>query len=396
MPSPLLTPRERAWLWLRLGIRLALTVLVLLAAFYLLPPLLSLLMPFFLALLLSWLLNPLVRRLHQRLHLPRKALALVVVVVVFAGAGGILYGLIWACVTQLIHFFDQWESLLDAAGATMATVEDFLAGVAAVLPEQLTVTAEDLMDQGMERLRVLLSAAAETAPGHLTAFVSQVPAAAVATVVFVMACYFITADYPVMRCWVTGHMSDNLRSFAGKVRDIFAAAFGGYLKSQVLLSLGVFTILCVGFFAIGQNYGLLLALMLSVLDFIPIVGSGTVMVPWAVVSLIVGDYRKAVELMVVWGVICLFRQLAEPKIVGNQTGLPPILSLMSIYVGMRLGGVLGMVLGPVLTVALLNLVRLGVFRPTAADLRLAARDVTALLQRGRPEGDPPSRDGGGV
>ena len=100
--------------------------------------------------------------------------------------------------------------------------------------------------------------------------------------------------------------------------------------------------------------------------------------------------------MVVWGVICLFRQLAEPKIVGNQTGLPPILSLMSIYVGMRLGGVLGMVLGPVLTVALLNLVRLGVFRPTAADLRLAARDVTALLQRGRPEGDPPSRDGGGV
>ena len=230
--------------------------------------------------------------------------------------------------------------------------------------------------------------------GVLFCLFGLVPAAAVAPVVFVMACYFITADYPVMRCWVTGHMSDNLRSFAGKVRDIFAAAFGGYLKSQVLLSLGVFAILCVGFFAIGQNYGLLLALMLSVLDFIPIVGSGTVMVPWAVVSLIVGDYRKAVELMVVWGVICLFRQLAEPKIVGNQTGLPPILSLMSIYVGMRLGGVLGMVLGPVLTVALLNLVRLGVFRPTAADLRLAARDVTALLQRGRPEEDPPSSGGG--
>lgn len=93
----------------------------------------------------------------------------------------------------------------------------------------------------------------------------------------------------------------------------------------------------VGFLLIRQPYAVLLALVLAVLDFIPIIGSGTVMVPWAVIDLITGNWSHALGLMVVWGIICVFRRVAEPKAVGSQTGLSPILSLISLYVGMRLG-----------------------------------------------------------
>ena len=142
--------------------------------------------------------------------------------------------------------------------------------------------------------------------------------------------------------------------------------------------------LLAGFFLIRQPYGLLLALGLAVMDFIPIIGAGTVMVPWAFVDLFTGKLSAAVELMAIWGVIALFRRVMEPKFVGDQTGLSPLLSLVSIYVGMKLAGVLGMVFGPIVLLVLLNLAGMGMFRGLALDLTAAARDITALLSE-RPE-----------
>ena len=139
---------------------------------------------------------------------------------------------------------------------------------------------------------------------------------------------------------------------------------------------------------------ILLAVALGILDFIPIVGSGTVMVPWAVADLFLGQYRHAVELMVIWGIIALFRRGAEPKVVGDQTGLSPILSLISIYVGMKIAGVVGMILGPVLCMVVINIGRLGVLDGVLSDLRLAAGDLAAILKnRPAPETEQEPKQG---
>ena len=154
-----------------------------------------------------------------------------------------------------------------------------------------------------------------------------------------------------------------------------------FSDKEVLLSVGVFFILLAGFLIIRQPYSLLLALLLAVLDFIPIVGSGTVMVPWAVIALFTRDFRSAIEIMVIWGVVAMFRRVMEPKFVGDQTGLSPILSLVSIYVGMKLAGVLGMILGPILALVALNLAGMGMFRGLRLDLAAAAEDVAAILSQ---------------
>ena len=116
------------------------------------------------------------------------------------------------------------------------------------------------------------------------------------------------------------------------------------------------------------------------------------MVPWAVIDMILAQYGEAAALMAIWGVIVLFRRLAEPKILGNQTGLAPILSLVGIYVGMQLGGVLGMVVGPLLLLVFLNLAKLGIFQPVVDDINLAATDITAILRSGRRTNDPKKQD----
>lgn len=379
---------ERGQLWLRLGLRGALALGAAALVVWVGLPLASLLSPFLCALVLAWVLNPAVRWLQRKTNLSRKALSMVLVVLVFAVIGGILFGLGWVAVDQVRMLFDNRQSLLDqlldGLVGVVNSVGGWLEGLGDLVPQGVLTTSEDLMDalirwvQGLDFSGWLTEMA-----GQAPSMVTNVSNFAVALVVFMMGSYFITGDYPRLRFELTDRVPMVARDFCRSVKNIFMSAFGGYVKSQLILSAGVFAILSIGFFLMGQPYGLLLAFGLSVLDFIPIIGSGTVMVPWAVVDMILGQYGEAAALMAVWGVIALFRQLAEPKILGNQTGLSPILSLVGIYVGMKAGGVLGMVVGPLLLLVCINLAKLGIFRPVLDDLALAAGDINAILRSGR-------------
>lgn len=381
-----LTWRERGRLWMRLGIRAALVIAVVLLVVHGLPPLFSLLAPFVFALIVAWLFNPLVRWLQRKLSMSRKVLSLILLILSFCVIGGVLYGLIRLALGQARSLLENWQTLVDEVLAVVDSVTAWLNRLGRFLPAGVLTTGEDLAQRLVEWLQGLdLSGRIAALAGRAPSLVSGVSSFAVASVVFVMASYFITSDYPRLRFLLTDQVPADTRAFCGTVKKIFMEAFGGYLKSQLLLSLGVFLILAVGFFVTSQPYGLLLAAGLAVLDFIPIVGAGTIMVPWAVIDLITGKWQEAVGLLVIWGLIVLFRRVAEPKILGNQTGLSPILSLVGIYAGMKLGGVFGMIVGPLTLLVLINLGKLGIFRPTMDDLRLASRDVMGILKAGRRE-----------
>ena len=385
--SPL-TWGERAQLWLRLGLRGALALGGLALVIWVGLPLLSLLAPFVCALVLAWVLNPAVKRLQRHTGMPRPAASLVLVVLVFAVLVGVLLGLGWAAVEQVRSLFDNRQSLLDelleGLAGVVNSVQGWLSGLGSFVPEDVLTTGEDIMDAVTGWIQSLdISGWLTEMAGQAPSMVTSVSNFAVALVVFMMASYFITGDYPRLRFELADRVPMVARDFCRSVKDIFMSAFGGYVKSQLILSAGVFAILSAGFFLMGQPYGLLLAFALAVLDFIPIIGAGTVMVPWAVVDMVLAQYGEAAALMAVWGVIVLFRRFAEPKILGDQTGLSPILSLVGIYAGMKLGGVLGMVVGPLLLLVCINLAKLGIFQPVLDDLSLAARDINAILRSGR-------------
>ena len=379
---------ERGQLWLRLGIRGALLLGGLALLFWVGLPLASLLSPFVLALVFAWMLNPAVRWLEGKSSGSRKVISMILVVMVYAVIGGALFGLGWVAVDQVRSLFENRQSLLDelldGVVNVINSVGGWLEGMGDFVPQGVITTSEDLIDALLDWVRGLdydrwLTQMAGQAPSMVT----NVSGFAVALVVFMMASYFITGDYPRLRQELTDRVPITARDFCRSVKNIFMGAFGGYIKSQLILSAGVFLILGVGFFLMGQPYGLLLAFGLAVLDFIPIIGAGTVMVPWAVIDMVLAQYKQAAALMAIWGVIVVFRRFAEPKVLGDQTGLSPILSLVGIYAGMKLGGVLGMVLGPLLLLVCVNLAKLGIFRPVLDDLTLAAGDIGAILKSGQ-------------
>lgn len=383
-----LTWRRRGQLWLRLGIRGVLLLGGLALLIWVGLPLLSLLSPFVLALVFAWLLNPAVRWLEGRSSGSRKVISMILLILVFAVLAGVLFGLGWMAVGQIRSLFDNRQSLLDelldGVVNVVNSVGGWLEGLGGLVPQGVITTSEDLINALLDWVQGLdFSGWLTQMAGQAPSMAANVSGFAVALVVFIMASYFITGDYPRLRQEFTGRVPMMARDFCRSVKNIFMSAFGGYIKSQLILSAGVFLILSVGFFIMGQPYSLLLAFGLAVLDFIPIIGAGTVMVPWAVIDMVLAQYGEAAALMAVWGVIVLFRRFAEPKILGDQTGLSPILSLVGIYVGMKVGGVLGMVMGPLLLLVCINLAKLGIFRPVLDDLALAAGDIHAILKSGQ-------------
>lgn len=383
-----LSGEQRARLWVRLGVRLALTAAVLALLVFVGAPLVRLFMPFVLALLLSWVLNPVIKKIQGRFGGSRGVLSAVLIVLLFAVAGGVLGALGYAVVNELVSLANNWQGIWESVTAFLAGVWAWFSGLFEHLPPDVEQTMTGIADQVITWVQSTVSTLLNAAVSRVGSMAMSVPSFAVALVAFVMGSYFITSDYPRLREMATSRMSGSLRRFLSHVKRAAVAAFGGYLRAQLILATVVFFILLAGFLLTAQPYAVLLAFVLAVLDFIPIVGSGTVMVPWAVVSLFTRDYITAIQLMVIWGIIAVFRQVAEPRIVGNQTGLSPILSLMSIYVGMRLAGVPGMILGPVVCMVAVNICSLGVFDGVLADLRLAARDVSSLLKN-RPPLPPP-------
>lgn len=381
MTHELLTWRQRGMLWFRMTIRLVLLLLIwgLLRRFG--SEIISLFAPFLFALVVAMILNPAVQWLQRGLGWSRQFSSLLILAVLFGLVGTGLFYLFYAAGREVVDLAQNWHMLLPAAQSAMEQLDKLFYHFLSILPAELTAMVQD----GTQALLVWLN---ETIPNVMTKIIqamggkfANMPAFVVAVLMFLLGIYFLSADYPYLKTKVIQVMDEELLRFLEQVKTTAFGAFGGYLKAQILLSTGVFFIILAGFTITGQSYGLLLALGLSVLDFIPLVGAGTVMVPWAVIALILGDYETATALLVIWGIISIFRRFAEPKFVGDQTGLSPILSLISIYVGMKTFGVLGMIFGPIFLLVMINLAGMGIFKGVCSDTQGMVRDISALLSQ---------------
>ena len=301
MNNKQLTWSQRGQLWLRLGLRLGLAALAvwLLARFG--RRTLGLFAPFLFALAAAALLNPLVKKLQRALGWNRQVLSALVLLLLFGLIGGGLALLVYAAAGQLVSLVQNWSGLLDSLQSAMDQVEALFAHLLTLVPPQVTQLVESAGDDLFQWLSDVVPAVLADWGMEAGEKAMGLPSFLVALIIFVMAAFLMTADYPYLRSRAVQHLDEGVLRFLGQLRSTALGAFGGYLKAEFLLSVGVFFILLAGFFLIGQPYGLLLALGLAVMDFIPIIGAGTVMVPWAFIALFAGDFPAAVELMAIWG-----------------------------------------------------------------------------------------------
>ena len=202
---------------------------------------------------------------------------------------------------------------------------------------------------------------------------------------FIVGAYFMTADYPGLRKKLISWVPDIIRPHMRHVKEATGSAMFGYLRAQLILSGVVTLIIFIALLIYGQSYSLLIAIACGIIDVMPFFGSGAVLVPWGVIMLLLGNFQKGLFLLALALALFIFRKLAEPKVVGNQTGLSPLLSLISIYVGMKLGGVIGMILCPILCMVVIGLYGMDFFTPTITDFRLLFGRIFDAARMPTPE-----------
>ena len=164
------------------------------------------------------------------------------------------------------------------------------------------------------------------------------------------------------------------------VKNTMTKAFGGYFLAQLKIEIWMYLLLVVGPVITGTKYAVLVALGIAVLDFLPVFGTGTVLVPWAIIKILNGNYTTAIILLVLWGGGQLLRQMIQPRIVGDSLGLSTLPTLILLFIGWRLSGVGGMILAVPVGLVLYNLYKSGLFDTTIDSIKILARDLSAFCK----------------
>jgi len=321
-------------------------IAVWLAVKYLLP----IAMPFLLALLLALAAEPLVRFFYVKARMPRAAatglgitisLSLLVLAVMVLGA---------LLVRELGTLVNILPDLEGTAMQGIGVLESQLMSMADAAPQSirpvLTRSVEGLLSDGTAIMEGVSSALLGFASGVVT----RLPDSALGIGTWIFASFMISAKLPVIRRWTYDHLP---RSWHEKYLPMFhrlKKAVLGWLFAQLRLSGVTFLVLTVGFFILRVTYAPLWAALISLVDALPILGTGTVLVPWSLVCFLQGDHVRAIGLLGVYGVASLLRSVLEPRLIGKQLGLDPLITLIAMYTGYRLWGVPGMLFSPLLAV----------------------------------------------
>ena len=150
---------------------------------------------------------------------------------------------------------------------------------------------------------------------------------------------------------------------------------GGYFLAQFKIMFMVALILLAGLVVLGIRYAFLLAILIAMLDFLPLFGTGTVLLPWAVVKLLSGEYMLAAGLALLYVISQVARQMVQPKIVGDSMGLPPLLTLVLLYIGFKVRGISGMILAVPLGILGMKLYEYGMFDSLIENMRILAEEI---------------------
>lgn len=326
-------------------------VLVWLALRFLLP----LIQPFLLGLALALAAEPMVRFLEKKLRLPRQAAAALGVSLAFCFLALLLTVLCAAALRQLRSLAGILPGLEDAARTGLDLVQTNLLALAARAPQSLRPMLT-------ENLRLLFSDGS-TLLGKITAWLlglaggilGRLPDSALGFGTGILSAFLISARLPRIRQWLPGKIpKDKLDILLTRLRRL-RRTLRSWLTAQLKLMSVTFCITAAGLTLLRIPRSLLWAFAIALVDALPIFGTGTVLVPWALVCFLQGNRVLALGIAGVYATAALTRSILEPKLLGRHLGLDPLVTLAALYIGCRLWGIVGMIAAPMVAVAALQL-----------------------------------------
>lgn len=311
--------------------------------------------PFIIAYAIALAIYPLARELSARIKVSRKICAGFLVFILLV----IVMCLIFLTVNRLIYEMERLFSYLTENSDAIAekvkgmidSVNSFWEGMPIISGLQDTEIIESVVENINKVIssiwESLLSALGSAAPSLAGNIVTALPNAVFVSVVTVVACFYFAIDLEALQGKMKEILPKGVKRFLRGLKWKTCRALKKYVKAYFILFLITFGELLAGFLVLGIDYSFLLAIIIALLDFLPLIGTAAILTPWGIIHIVMGNYYLGIGLLILLGVITVVRQIIEPKIVGESLGVHPILTLISMYLGFRLFGFLGMLILPI-------------------------------------------------
>ncbi len=349
-------------IYLRILVNTLLCIILLLLIIFALPKVLVFFMPFVIAIIISALANPMISFLERKVKILRKHSSAIIIVLAIALIIGFMILIVYALYRMGRDLFEQRTDIINTLTNFLDNLGVSLKGVTDILP----VDVQNYFNNLSENLQTALLDAVNVSitPSFLSeagGFLGRFGNAIVMIIITILASYFLIADRNKHVTFIHKHVPKSIQDGYLMITDNIKTAVGGYFKAQFKIMLVLIVIMYIVFKIMHVKYSFLIALGTAVLDFLPIFGTGAILWPWTIVCLITGEYLNASLLVVLYVACQLVKQLLQPKMVGDSIGISPMATLVFMFIGFQLKGVLGMIIGIPVGMILISFYNVGAF-----------------------------------
>jgi sporulation integral membrane protein YtvI len=313
-------------------------------------------MPFLIGFTFAFILKPLVNLLAEKLRVNRKIVAVTVTILFYAVLGVLifflgtkLYLFLKSAVNELPAFYES--SLKPAVTSLFSWLESALSKISPSLGGSLN----NLQTKWIDSLSGLLTGVSTGALNLLSSVATGIPGFLVSLLVTIISSFFFAADYYVITSFFARQLNDRMRILLFDVKNYLVGTVFKLILSYLCIMTITFAELSVGLLILRVPNAIGVAALIAIVDILPVLGTGAVVIPWSLLALVQQQYTLAVGLIVLYVVITVIRNIIEPKIVGKQVGLHPLATLFCMIVGVKLFGGLGIFILPLFVIILKNL-----------------------------------------
>lgn len=343
-------------------------------------------MPFVIGWVISVIGSPIAKWLEKRLKIKKKLGSALIIILVLAAIVGTLYVGIGKLIEEIGNFIRSFPEMYQELESGIDQIGNTLTGILRLLPAGVRQAGNALIANFDEYMGEFINRISEPTMSVAGGVVKQIPAILVGFIVAVMSAYFFIADREEVLAWCDRVAPEAIKDRMKLVNHNFRYAVGGYVKAQLKIMVVVAVILLIGLNVIGVKYTVLLSILISFVDMIPFLGTGTIMIPWFLYKFLIGNYEIAVGLVVLYVITQVTRQLIQPKLVGDSMGLNPLLTLFLLYWGYKLGSVIGLLVSVPIGMIVINMYKAGAFDYLLDDVKILMEGVLSLRKRDEEKG----------
>ena len=361
--------------YLKIFVNLLLAAGVIFCLVIIIPRLLGFFLPFVIGWIVAMIANPLVKLLESKVKLLRKHSSAIIIILVIAAIVGTLYLIISVLIRESKQLAGDLPQIIEQVEIQLNNISVKIRDISSDMPKPVQNFVNNVLENINKNLMEFkpkedlftFSVASNLAQNIADFFLTLIIA--------ILSAYFFIIKRDELMEGLKKFLPNPVIEGWYFIYNNFTKAVGGYFKAQLKIMFGLCVIMIVGFEILRVSYSILLALGIAFLDFLPVFGTGAVLWPWALIDMLSGNYFRAVGLMVIYLICQITKQVLQPKMVGDSIGISPLSTLVFLYTGYRLYGVIGMIIGVPVGMVIVNLYRVGMFDRLIRGFKIIIHDL---------------------